>query len=84
MNQAIDDLLTHAYDPSVRVESTQSIGGGCINQTLALTLSNGDTVFLKQNDTPPTGLFEKEARGLNLMRDCTNGPRIPQVGKSVV
>ncbi len=79
MNNPIRDLLATMYEPSVTIESSRPVGGGCINQTLALTLSNGETVFLKQNDHPPGGLFEKEARGLNLMREAKNGPRIPEV-----
>ncbi len=79
MNNPIRDLLATVYEPSVTIESSRSVGGGCINQTQVLTLSNGETVFLKQNDHPPDGMFEKEARGLNLMREAPNGPRIPKV-----
>jgi protein-ribulosamine 3-kinase len=79
MNNPVRDLLTTVYAQSVDIKSSRSIGGGCINRTLALTLSNGETVFLKQNDHPPEGMFEKEARGLQLMRQVKNGPRIPQV-----
>ena len=78
MNKQVRDLLETVYAQSVDIESSRSIGGGCINQTLALTLSNGETVFLKHNDHPPDGMFEKEARGLNLMRQAKNGPRIPK------
>ena len=79
MNKQVRDLLETVYAQSVDITSSRSIGGGCINQTLALTLSNGETVFLKHNDHPPDGMFEKEARGLNLMRQAKNGPRIPKV-----
>jgi protein-ribulosamine 3-kinase len=79
MNKQVRDLLETVYAQSVDIESSRSVGGGCINQTLALTLSNGETVFLKHNDHPPEGMFEKEARGLNLMREAKNGPRIPKV-----
>jgi protein-ribulosamine 3-kinase len=79
MNNPVRDLLTTVYAQPVDIKSSRSIGGGCINQTQALTLSNGETVFLKQNDHPPEGMFEKEARGLQLMRQVKTGPRIPQV-----
>jgi len=79
MNKQVQDLLETAYGQSIDIVSSRSIGGGCINQTLALTLSNSETVFLKHNDHPPDGMFEKEARGLNLMRQVKNGPRIPKV-----
>ena len=79
MNKQVRDLLKTVYAQSVDIESSRSISGGCINQTLALTLSNGETVFLKYNDAPPDGMFEKEALGLNLMRQAESGPRIPKV-----
>ena len=79
MNKQVRDLLETVYAQSVDIESSRSIGGGCINQTVALTLSNGKTIFLKHNDHPPDGMFEKEACGLNLMRRAKNGPRIPKV-----
>jgi len=79
MNNPVRDLLETVYAQPVDIESSRSVSGGCINQTLALTLSNGETVFLKRNDHPPDGMFEKEARGLNLMRQAKNGPRIPKV-----
>nr|NIQ00893.1 fructosamine kinase family protein [Nitrospinaceae bacterium]NIR54947.1 fructosamine kinase family protein [Nitrospinaceae bacterium]NIS85365.1 fructosamine kinase family protein [Nitrospinaceae bacterium]NIT82189.1 fructosamine kinase family protein [Nitrospinaceae bacterium]NIU44433.1 fructosamine kinase family protein [Nitrospinaceae bacterium] len=79
MDPKLQNLLAAVYASPVQIQSSRSIGGGCINQTLALTLSNGETVFLKQNDRPPEGMFEKEARGLNLMRTAESGPRIPKV-----
>jgi len=79
MNNPVRDLLETVYAQPVGIESSRSVSGGCINQTLALTLSNGETVFLKHNDHSPDGMFEKEARGLNLMRQARNGPRIPKV-----
>ncbi len=79
MNNQIRDLLATVYAQSIDIESSRSIGGGCINQTQALTLSNGERVFLKYNDRPPDGMFKKEARGLKLLREAKNGPRIPKV-----
>ena len=79
MKSQIQNLLETVYAQPIHIKSSRSIGGGCINQTQALTLSNGETVFLKYNDRPPDGMFEKEARGLNLMRQAKDGPRIPQV-----
>ena len=79
MNNQIQDLLKAVYSQPVSIESSRSVSGGCINLTLALTLSNGEVVFVKHNDHPPDGMFEKEAMGLNLMRQTVNGPRIPKV-----
>jgi len=79
MKPDLRELLASAYPQPVDIQSSRSVGGGCINQTLALVLSNGETVFLKYNDHPPEGMFENEARGLELMRSVKNGPRIPKV-----
>ena len=71
-------LLASIYPPSVKIQSTQSAAGGSINQTLILTLSNGEKVFLKRNDSPPPDLFAREADGLRLLGQASTGPRVPQ------
>ncbi len=71
-------LLETVYSPSIRIESTRSMGGGSINQTLMLALSNGEKVFLKHNDHPPPDFFAREAEGLRLLGQAATGPRVPQ------
>lgn len=78
MMEDVRVLLESVYYPSIKIESTQSVGGGSINQTLMLALSNGEKVFLKYNDTPPPGFFKREAEGLRLLGQAATGPRVPQ------
>lgn len=79
MNGEIDSLLEQVYSRPVGIKHSSSVGGGCINQTQVLHLSNGERVFLKYNSHPPQGFFEAEARGLGLMAKAKNGPRVPHV-----
>lgn len=79
MKTEIAPLLKTAFGPSVEIRQTQTIGGGCINQATALTLTNGERVFVKHNDHPPEHLFAREAAGLRLLATADNGPRVPRV-----
>jgi len=42
MKEALHQLLESIYGPGVTLKSSRSVGGGSINQTQVLTLSNGD------------------------------------------
>ncbi|CCQ91924.1 conserved hypothetical protein [Nitrospina gracilis 3/211] len=79
MKNELHGVLKTAYGQPVEIRNTQSIGGGCINETLLLTLSNGDRVFVKHNGQPPPDFFAREADALRLMGRAKNGPRVPQV-----
>ncbi|MBI4382620.1 MAG: fructosamine kinase family protein [Nitrospinae bacterium] len=78
-NDEIRELLSAVYGEPVRIESAVSVGGGCINETRVLTLSNGQKAFLKYHPAPPSGFFKAEARGLTLLGQVKNGPRAPKV-----
>ncbi|MFQ5450499.1 MAG: fructosamine kinase family protein [Nitrospinaceae bacterium] len=78
MKEALEQVLESIYGEPVQIRSTASAGGGSINQTQSLTLSNGEKVFLKYNPHPPKDFFAVEAKGLNLLRAAENGPRIPK------
>ena len=78
MKNEMRDLLEKVYVQPVEIEHTQSIGGGCINETLLLSLSNGERVFVKHNDQPPPDFFRREAEGLQLLGRA-RGPRVPRV-----
>ncbi|TDJ60786.1 MAG: fructosamine kinase family protein [Nitrospina sp.] len=78
MMEDVRVLLASVYSPSIEILSTQSVGGGSINQTLLLTLSNGEKVFLKHNDHPPQDFFKREAAGLRLLGQSATGPRVPR------
>jgi fructosamine-3-kinase len=79
MKEGIRNSLTGIFGKNVRIDSIRSTGGGCINQTQVLILSNKERVFLKSNDRPPSGFFAAEANGLALLRGNANGLRVPRV-----
>ncbi len=58
------------------------VGGGCINDTMQISLQDGSRYFVKQNKISLRDMFEKEAAGLQLMADAageTGEIRIPEV-----
>lgn len=65
------EKLTELNGSSVYLLSSHSVGGGCINHAVKLATSAGD-YFLKWNASPPVGLFQREAEGLEEMRDFAN------------
>ncbi len=78
MNEVIRTLLQSVFGEDIGIQSSRAVGGGSINQTQILTLSNGEKVFLKYNARPPKDLFPAESRGLQLLRTARNGPRVPK------
>ncbi|MEE9258989.1 MAG: fructosamine kinase family protein [Nitrospinaceae bacterium] len=78
MKEELKKLLESVYGKSVSVKSTSRTGGGCINETQVLILSNGERVFLKYNSNPPKNFFRTEARGLRLLGSAKDGPKVPQ------
>ena len=72
INKLLEPLL------GATVKSTYSTGGGSINQTQVLELTNGERVFMKHNSNPPTDFFLAEVKGLRLLAQADNGPRIPK------
>ena len=58
------------------------VGGGCINDTIQVSLQDGSRYFVKQNKISLRDMFEKEAAGLQLLADATGETgelRIPEV-----
>ncbi len=78
MKETLHKLLESVYGTPVRIEHCRSAGGGSINQTQILELSNGESVFMKYHANPPKGFFEAEAKGLELLRQPDHGPRVPK------
>ena len=77
MKENLFRLLESIYGKSVQIKNSESTGGGCINETQVLFLSNGERVFLKYNSSPPKNFFIAEAKGLRLLAKPKNGPRVP-------
>jgi fructosamine-3-kinase len=79
MKEEIRRHLEAIYSQPVHIRDAAPVGGGCINETSVLTLSNGQKVFLKYNSDPPPDFFAVEARGLELLGKVAGGPLVPRV-----
>lgn len=60
------------------VTSLESLSGGCIHQALRVHTSSGKCFFLKQDPGKNADVFQREAEGLEALRD-PEGPVIPEV-----
>ena len=67
MKENLSLLLESIYGNPIQIKSFEAIGGGCINETQAINLSNGERVFLKHNPSPTKNFFTAEANGLRLL-----------------
>lgn len=76
MKDEINNLLEPIYGATVK--SSFAASGGSINQTQVLQLTNGERVFMKQNSNPPTDFFLAEVKGLRLLSQAKNGPKVPK------
>ncbi|MEX2131839.1 MAG: fructosamine kinase family protein [Pseudohongiellaceae bacterium] len=61
-----------------QIVNTRSVGGGCINDSMQLETSGGQTVFLKQHAAAPPRFFQSEAAGLQAMESIGSLP-VPAV-----
>lgn len=66
----LDGAISEVNGPQVRIVSQRRVGGGSINDTSVVNLSNGVSLFVKRNNSRYTGLFEEEARGLRALRSA--------------
>jgi len=78
MKENLSQLLESIYGNPIQIKSFEAIGGGCINETQALKLSNGERVFLKSNPAAPKNFVTAEADGLLLLERSKNGPSVPR------
>jgi protein-ribulosamine 3-kinase len=78
MNTNICTALESVFGQELQIQSASPIGGGSINQTSILKLTNGELVFLKQNTHAPVDFFSIEANGLDLLSQAVKGPRVPK------
>lgn len=65
-------------DVEVRIDGHRALGGGCINEALAIDTSAGP-FFVKSNGDPIADLFTAEAAGLEAMRGSGTSLGIPRV-----
>ena len=79
MKENLLQLLDSIYGNPVQIKGFTIIQGGCINETQAIDLSNGERVFLKYNPSPPKNFFAAEADGLRLIEKSKYGPSVPRL-----
>ena len=78
LQQAVERTLSRELNKDVRLSAFKAIGGGCINNTHKLETNVGD-FFLKYNNRRRyPGMFEAEAKGLELLATA-NAIKIPEV-----
>ena len=68
-------LLENGFGRIVRQEP---LGGGCISDTTRLIMDDGESLFLKQHEAAPEGMFHAEAAGLAALSRC-GAVKIPRV-----
>ncbi len=69
LKNTLSKILSEKTGMPVSIEKASSIGGGCINDSFRIETSSGP-FFVKYNDSKRyPGMFESEARGLNLLRE---------------
>lgn len=74
----MNELVKEIFGNSISIISSRTCGGGCINNSRIIELSDGKTVFLKSNSNKFRKMFAREAEGLELL-DTGGGPRVPKV-----
>jgi fructosamine-3-kinase len=78
MKEEIRQALEKIFSQPAQILNVAPVGGGCINETSVVSLSNGEKVFLKYHSDPPAGFFAGEAKGLELLGKAENGPQVPK------
>ncbi len=62
-----------------RIYRSRPVSGGDINDASVLEMKDGSLYFLKYHTGTDADMFEKEARGLSLLRKHARGIHIPEV-----
>lgn len=62
--RSFEEAVCDRYGEKVSVVRTVRMPGGDINQAYRLTLSNGNSIFIKANKTENLRFFEAENEGL--------------------
>lgn len=75
--RSIDEAVRDLFGPEVSIASRSPIHGGCINSATKLSLSDGKTLFAKENRSTFTDMFRAEAAGLRALR-TPDGPAVPE------
>ena len=76
-SESLHAFLKEKFDSEITKHTP--VGGGCINDAARVSLANGTTLFVKQNRRSLLDMFEKEARGLELLNNAVSEIRIPEI-----
>ncbi|WP_340112477.1 fructosamine kinase family protein [Maribellus mangrovi] len=75
----VEQKMTETFGEQVKVLSSNTLGGGCINHASKLDTNVG-TYFLKWNANCPADMFQREAEGLIELEKAASGAlKIPKV-----
>ncbi|RLD39440.1 MAG: ketosamine-3-kinase, partial [Bacteroidetes bacterium] len=74
----VEELLSQKFGKIVQMQSASSVGGGSINDAYRIVTSIGEFFVKKNSASRYPGMFEKEARGLELLAN-TNEIDTPKV-----
>ncbi len=73
-----EQVLTEEFGRYIAVKGVDNVGGGCINEAVKIKTDAGD-FFLKWNDADRyPEMFEKEAKGLQVLYDAQS-IKIPEI-----
>lgn len=77
--QDVEQKMSDTFGEPVRILSSNTLGGGCINHASRLQTNVG-TFFLKWNASCPPDMFQREAEGLRELRKAASDALlIPEV-----
>ncbi len=76
--EAVQKRIASQTGDSTTIDRVEPVGGGCINDAVCVTLTDGACFFIKLNEQAPDGMFEREAAGLEALRKA-QAIRIPRV-----
>ncbi len=75
---SIEEILSLKFNQTVEINSVSSVTGGSINETLKLTTNIGKFFVKKNSASLYPEMFEKEAKGLNILA-AANAIAVPNV-----
>lgn len=81
---SIEEALSELFGNGVTIAETEHILGGDINESYALTLSDGHYIFMKANAEKGTSFFKAEAAGLSAVAQtgAIGAPKILGYGEN--
>ncbi len=75
------EIIHDIFGNNIEITGSRPVSGGDINEAFRLFLSDGNTIFLKENSKKNASFFKAEETGLAAIRK-TGAIRVPKVLKS--